>query len=174
MYFYRNNSIVPTNVKYTYSIMEKNISSLKNLYPFLEVFNIGTSVLGKRIPCIKFGNGLNEVFYSASIHANEWITSIVLMRFIEDISTAYTNDDIIFGIPARNIFSYTSIYICPMVNPDGVDLVNGDISSNSTIFNRVQNIASSFPSIPFPSGWKANIRGVDLKNYKPFFLLNIF
>ena len=70
MYFYRNNSIVPTNVKYTYSIMEKNISSFKNLYPFLEVFNIGTSVLGKRIPCIKFGNGLNEVFYSASIHAN--------------------------------------------------------------------------------------------------------
>ena len=62
MYFYRNNSIVPTNVKYTYSIMEKNISSFKNLYPFLEVFNIGTSVLGKRIPCIKFGKDLMKYF----------------------------------------------------------------------------------------------------------------
>ena len=90
------------------------------------------------------------------------------MKFIEDISIAYTNNDIIFGIPARNIFSYSSIYICPMVNPDGVNLVNGDISKDSIIFNRVQNIANSFPSIPFPSGWKANIRGVDFKNYQPF------
>ena len=167
-HLYRNNSIVSTNVKYTYSIMEQNITSLKNLYPFLEVFNIGTSVLGKRIPCIRFGNGENEVFYSASIHANEWITSVVLMKFIEDISIAYSNNDIIFGIPARNIFSYSSIYICPMVNPDGVDLVNGDVSKDSIIFSRVQNIANSFPSIPFPSGWKANIRGVDFKNYQPF------
>ena len=45
-------------------------------------------------------------------------------------------NDIIFGIPARNIFSYSSIYICPMVNPDGVDLVNGDVSKDSIIFSK--------------------------------------
>ena len=165
---YISNYIIPTNTKYTYSIMLKNITALKYLYSFLDVFNIGTSVLGKNIPCIKFGNGANEVFYSASIHSNEWITSVVLMKFIEDISIAYSNNELIFGIPARNIFSYSSIYLCPMVNPDGVDLINGDISKDSIIYNRVKNIANSFPSIPFPSGWKANIRGVDFKNYQPF------
>ena len=162
------NTIIPTNINYTYSIMKKNILSLKKLYPFLEILNIGNSVLGKHIPCIKFGNGKNEVFYSASIHANEWITSVILMKFIEDISNSYENNDFIFGIPAKNIFSYSSIYICPMVNPDGVDLVNEAISKDSIIYNRVKNISNNFPAIDFPNGWKANIRGVDFKNYQPF------
>ena len=60
--------IVPTNIRYSYSILEINIRSLKRLYPFLEISSAGKSVLGNDIPVIKIGNGSKEVFYSGAIH----------------------------------------------------------------------------------------------------------
>ena len=53
---YYTNSIVKTNVKYTYMTMQNNLVALQKLYPFLAVTHIGKSVLGNPIPCIKFGS----------------------------------------------------------------------------------------------------------------------
>ena len=161
-------NIVPTNVLYNSYLLRQNLILLNHVYPFLNIQVVGNSGLGKPIYVVKLGNGPNKVFYSGSIHANEWITSVLLMKFIENYCDAYLSDGSLYGYSVRNLFNSNSIYIMPMVNPDGVDLVNSYINQNSTSYRNAVTISSRFPNIPFPSGWKANINGVDLKIYQPF------
>lgn len=156
------NEIVPANRNYYYELMMQNISELKAKYSFLKMGNIGYSVLDKQIPYIKIGNGLAEVLYHASIHANEWITSVLLMKFIENFCRAYTLNQNINGYSAKKLYEEVSLYIVPMVNPDGVNLVTGNIDKDSSVYKNYKNIAQNFPQIPFPDGWKANFNGVDL------------
>lgn len=144
-------SIVPTNVSYNYSLMSQNLVTLNRTYPFLNIQTAENSVLGKNIYVVKLGKGTKKVFYSASIHANEWITSVLLMKFIEDYCIAYNNNSRLYGYSIRRLFNSVSIYIMPMVNPDGVDLVTYNLNPFSSAYLRAQNIANQFPDIPFPS-----------------------
>ena len=91
------------------------------------------------------------------------------MKFLADYCYCYINNLKIYNTSARDLYNSTSIYIMPMVNPDGVNLVTGEIPRNSPSYMFTQNISRKYPSIPFPDGWKANIRGVDFKNYQPFY-----
>lgn len=155
-------NIVPTNMPYSSLVLRQNLAILNQNYPFLNIQTVGTSVLGVPIPVIRLGTGPNRVFYSASIHANEWITSVLLMKFIEDYCDAYLANDFLAGKSIRSLFRQSSIYLMPMVNPDGVDLVTGALDENSTVYGQAVSITNRYPSIPFPRGWKANIHGVDL------------
>lgn len=161
-------SIVSTDKNYSYTTLYRDLATLNYKYPFLNIQIAGNSVLGKNLFVVKLGKGSKKVFYTASFHANEWITSVVMMKFIEDYCEAYANNSKLYGYSVRNLFNNTSIYIMPMVNPDGVDLVTDNLSKISYGYLNALNIANQFPNIPFVDGWKANINGVDLKNYQPF------
>lgn len=52
--FNRNRQdIVRTDVAYTYERIINDINTLKMVYPFIEVGNIGRSVLGRAIPYMR-------------------------------------------------------------------------------------------------------------------------
>ena len=165
-------NIVPTNVNYTYSLFRKNLIELNLTFPFINVQVIGNSILGKNIYAIKLGKGPKKVFYSGSYHGNEWICSILLMKFIENYCDAFVSNSSLYNQNIPDLFNSTSIFIVPMVNPDGVDLVTGGLSIDSYAYERALTISNNFPEIPFPSGWKANINGVDFSNFQYTLLIN--
>lgn len=155
-------SIVQTDIGYTSEILKLNLSSMQKIYPFLSFSTIGRTVLGRPITAIQFGNGPKEVFYNAAIHANEWITAPLLMKFLENLCKSYVNNTPIFGQNPEELYANVSLYIVPMINLDGVDLVTGLLTPESFGYRNAQKISYDFPDIPFPSGWKANIEGIDL------------
>lgn len=154
--------IVNPSVKYNSSILKKDLDALIFKYPFLKLYTIGYSVLDNPIYSVKLGFGSKQVCYLASTHANEYITTTLLMKFLENMCIAYYQNSGISGYNVKNLLNSTTIYLIPLVNPDGVDLLNGNISSTSNSYIYARYIASKYPDIPFPNGWKANIKGVDL------------
>ena len=153
--------LVPTDVFYTSQLNAVVIQELEIKYPFLEIGIIGMSVLGNPIPYIKVGTGTKKVFYNAAFHANEWITTPVLLKFVEELAEAYITEKRLNGVDVNRLLRNVQLYVVPMVNPDGVDLVNGVIREVE-VLRRTEEIAEKYPDIPYPTGWKANIRGVDL------------
>lgn len=136
-------------------------SSTHARYPFIETGSIGRSVMGRELLYLKIGNGGTEVCYSASFHANESITTPILLRFAEEYGMAYESGSTILGVSAKELYDRYTLFLIPMVNPDGVDLVNGALREGS-YYKQAQSIAADYPAIPFPQGWKANIEGIDL------------
>ena len=153
-------SVVPTNISFTPTVLAYCVQGLSARYPFIKTGSAGRSIMGRPLHHLSIGTGGNQVFYNASHHANEWITSVVLMKFLEDYAQAYAFSGTIFGTSARDLYSITTLFLMPMVNPDGVALVTGELRSGPS-YRYAAEIAAVYPEIPFPSGWKANIEGID-------------
>lgn len=159
-------SVVPTDMAFTSELLALCVQGLTARYPFLTQRTLVKTRFGRPVTLLRLGSGQRSVLYNASHHANEWITTPVLLKFIEDYAAAVAAGGTIFGQDAAALFRRTQLYCVPMVNPDGVDLVTGAILRGSEAFEEAEAIAARYPAIPFPDGWKANLSGVDLNlNY---------
>ena len=136
-------------------------------YPFLTMREIGRSVMGRPILAISMGSGPKSVGYNAAHHANEWITVPVLLRFLEEYAAAYAAGGSVGDVSARTLYETATLRMVPLVNPDGVDLVTGALNPQDSYYAQARALAAYYPSIPFPSGWKSNIAGVDLNLQYP-------
>ncbi len=156
--------IVQGKRSYDYAALQQDLATLVDIYPFIVRRRIGSSVMGKALDEIQIGRGTKRVHMNASFHAQEWITTPLLMQTLNEYLLALTNYSTIRG---RNILPYynaTFLSLVPMVNPDGVDLVINRLPELEPYRSSVLSINQGNPDF---SGWRANIRGVDLNNQYP-------
>lgn len=160
-------SIVKTDVPMTARLCRETVAQLARAYPSIRTGTLTTTAYGRPVEVMSIGTGGRQVIFSAAHHANEWITTPLLLKFVEELAEAEKTGGKIYGVPAETITRYGTIHIVPMVDPDGVDLVTGAIAPGSPEYTAAEQIASNFPGIPFPDGWKANLNGVDLNLQYP-------
>ncbi|HAN10078.1 MAG TPA: peptidase M14 [Clostridiales bacterium] len=151
--------VILDNVGYTYEVLDYNIRGLRARYPFIGLEVPGKSVLGRNLYVLKIGDGPNKVFYNASHHALEWITTPLLMKWLENVAEGYVMNSSIKGYNIREIYRKSTIYIMPMVNPDGVELVINGLKPTNPNYQEL--IRWNNGSTDFSKTWEANNRGVD-------------
>ena len=164
--------IVNTAVPITVQSCDEMIQKIVETYPFCRTELLTSTAFQRPIRTLVVGNGPRKVIYTAAHHANEWITSLVLLKFAEELAEAIQSGGELFGQKAERIRQAVTIYMVPMVDPDGVDLVTGAIEPGDIQYALAQRISQDYPSIPFPNGWKANLLGTDLNlNYPAGWLM---
>ncbi len=159
--------IVKTDVPMTATLNDQIIQELTQTYPFLRSELLTTTAYGRPVRTLVIGNGPRRVLYTATHHANEWITTPVILKFVEDFAQAIQSGGRIGSADARELAEAVTIYTVPMVDPDGVDLVTGAIQPGTLPYSVARTLAENYPQIPFPDGWKANLLGVDLNLQYP-------
>ena len=142
----------------SYDLMVQHLKKMNQMYPsFTKLEVIGYTVEGRAIYALKVGNGKREIVMDAALHAREYLTTNVLMEMIDEYTHAYARNSLFEGYAVKQLLDQTSIWFIPMVNIDGVSLVQNGVKSTPygdavTRINGTTNV----------SRWKANIRGVDL------------
>ena len=121
------------------------MQQLNKLKQTTKYFSIGKTALGKNIWCFVLGdNPTKKLIIQASIHAREYLTTLLLIEQIKHLANFHFN-----GV----------IYFVPLVNVDGVKVVKEGINSfKPQIKQRLCNIIGDNNYKLF----KSNINGVDL------------
>jgi murein tripeptide amidase MpaA len=156
--------VVKPKQVYTYEEMQRDMNILQKMYPnLIKTQTIGKSVDGRNLYAVKLGTGQTEIMINGAHHAREHMTTNVLMEMIDEYAQSYAKNQAFNGYDARSILTNASIWFVPMVNPDGVSLVQkGHLSAKNPSYVLSLNGGSK----DF-SAWKANGRGVDLNRQYP-------
>lgn len=165
----RDRSILDYNSPFGYSQMMEYLQIFSERYGFMSVTELGRSLCGRMIPLVTLGDfqAKKSVLYVGTHHALEYITSVVLMRFINEYCECLKKDRRMYDISMTRLFASRRIMIVPMLNPDGVELHLNGMDEHFPIRDRV--VAMNGGGDTFPD-WQANARGVDLNhNYNAEF-----
>lgn len=151
---------------YDYGKMAEQLGALSRKYGFIEYTSLGRkTILGREIPLISLGEGERSVIYVGAHHGSEWISSAVLVKFLDELCRAHERDGCVGDVRCRTLLRLRRLYIVPMLNPDGVDYAVRGVDKENALRERVLRMNGERGD-DF-SHWQANARGVDLNHNYP-------
>ena len=128
---------------------------LTEKHPVLSRTVLGKSVLGEEISLFRIGEGKRSTVYVGAHHGMEWITALLLYRFLDDFSKSTERR----GAHSSFVKQH-SLYVIPLLNPDGVEIMLHGAAAGGVLREQLllQNGSADF------TAWQANANGVDLNH----------
>lgn len=143
----------------SYLALKKILFNLNKKYNFIQLYSIGKTWLNKDIFSISIGNTNDATIFVGSIHSQEWLTTLLLIKLIDKISLAIYYNLKLYNLDIKEEFKIKGIIIVPMLNPDGIEIGINGASAGKKFSNHISNILSSSNK-----KWQANARGIDLNH----------
>lgn len=126
---------IKTGIPSYYGINSDESWSFKTRTICRSISNFGSSVDGRNLTALTFGNGSTTILFIGSIHGNEQSARYLMENWINELERNY------FDIP-----SGVKVVVIPTINPDG-NAKNNRYNSNGIDLNR------NFPS----NDWQSDI-----------------
>ena len=143
----------------TYSLYENLVKELSEKYKTLKITTCGKSLLGKEIFAFVIGEGKKNIVYVGGTHGIEWLTSLLLLKFTENLASAYENESLLSGFNIKDILENKKLIIIPELNPDGIEIaIKGASACGKYKAENYEICKGDF------SFWSANARGVDINH----------
>ncbi len=143
--------------------VRRQMGALTAKYPFLCEFPLGDSVCGRRLSALMLccpGNSMSgRVLFAAAFHGQEWLTTLVLLRFCEEVCYCLQNGLSMAGVEVRRALAGRTLIFVPQVNPDGVEIAVNGSSGAGAYASTVRALGGDQKGL-----WQANARGVDLNH----------
>lgn len=143
----------------SYCELKQKLYEYNRNYSHVKLFSVGESVLGRKLYALGIGNLKNAMLYTGATHGQEWLTTLVLLRFFEDLSRCYQEKRPFHDVDLDEIFVERGFILLPMVNPDGVEIAIHGAASAGRLQHYVESIQENTRR-----SWQANARGVDINH----------
>jgi len=152
-------------IEHSYFEIKRLISAITARYPFIGVNNIGKSVAGRDIPVLNLGAASDFTLFVAGDDPFCRITTLVLLKFICELSEKILEGKQMCGINIRKAMFGRGIAVLPLLNPDGFEIASRGANGCGHMADKISRLCGD----DF-SKWRANLRGVEIsRNFFPGF-----
>lgn len=126
-------------------------------YGFLTRDTIGESRCARPIDMLCVGNRRKQVLFAGAFHGMEWITSLILLKFLDELCFSVMTGQAMCGVKMGVMLNQRGLAVIPCVNPDGVEIQIHGAESAGNYAELVRNAGET-------SKWQANAVGVDINH----------
>lgn len=135
------------------------IGKLLTDYAFLSRDTIGESRCARPIDLLCVGNRQSQVLFAAAFHGMEWLTTLVMLKFVDELCSAVMSGKSMCGVKVGSFLNRRGLAVVPCVNPDGVEIQIHGAESAGEYRNIVNKACCGNTGI-----WQANAAGVDINH----------